>query len=158
VRLGLKESGAAALVSAGCGLTARLQSRGADLVRSRSLQTQCLASRAKLQLAGGALGEALETSRQALASARAERSGDTAADRYSVARAYQLLGDVRQRMGDAEAAKRAWTTGLAQLPPRIAERPPEASTRASLLRRLNREDEARPLVARLAAMGYRNAS
>jgi len=120
------------------------------------LRTTCFTVRSRLALQAGTTAEALRFAEVALASARIERSEDPVKDRYSVAAAYRFLGDVRKRMGDEEAARTAWMTGLAQLPRNVTERSPELNGRLALLRRLNRADEARPLAARLEAMGYRS--
>jgi tetratricopeptide (TPR) repeat protein len=141
----------------GCQLAAGLKANGAGLSEARSVQTDCLVIKSRLELAGGATQSALATAQRALASARSERNQDPVNGRYRVAAIYLLLGDVHQRGGDAEAAKAAWNAGLAQLPQGVAERPQDTSTHAELLRRLGRAAEARPLTARLAAIGYRNA-
>jgi tetratricopeptide (TPR) repeat protein len=141
----------------GCQLAAGLKANGAGLSEARSVQTDCLVIKSRLELAGGATQSALATAQRALASARSERNQDPVNGRYRVAAIYLLLGDVHQRVGDAEAAKAAWNAGLAQLPQGVAERPQDTSTHAELLRRLGRAAEARPLTARLAAIGYRNA-
>jgi tetratricopeptide (TPR) repeat protein len=141
----------------GCQLAAGLKANGAGLSEARSVQTDCLVIKSRLELAGGATQSALATAQRALASARSERNQDPVNGRYRVAAIYLLRGDVHQRVGDAEAAKAAWNAGLAQLPQGVAERPQDTSTHAELLRRLGRAAEARPLTARLAAIGYRNA-
>jgi ABC-type sugar transport system substrate-binding protein len=112
--------------------------------------------RSRLALAGGATAEAVGAAEQALASARSERNEDPVTDRYRVAAAYLLLGDVWQRAENTGAAAAAWRAGLSQLPGGVVERPADMGTRAELLSRLGRGAEARPLAARLAAIGYRN--
>jgi hypothetical protein len=114
--------------------------------------------RARVALADRDLAGAQTYAAQALNAARREQSEDRTADRYSVATAYRLLGDVREKNGDIGGAKAAWTTGLAQIPANVRERPYEMSERADLLRRIDRPNEARPLLNRLAAMGYRSNS
>lgn len=144
--------------TAGCRLAAGLKVSGAGLSWARTVQTDCLTLESRLALAGGATADALTNAERALASARSERNEDPISDRYRVATAYLLLGDVRQRSGDSEAARTAWSAGLAQLPQGVAERPQDMSTRAELLRRMGRSAEARPLTERLAELGYRNAN
>jgi hypothetical protein len=58
-------------------------------------------------------------------------------------------------MGGAEAANAAWAAGWDQLPRGGAERPAEMRERAEILKRLGRPNEARPIEARLTAIGYR---
>lgn len=144
--------------TAGCRLAAGLKVSGAGLSWARTVQTDCLTLESRLALAGGATADALTNAERALASARSERNEDPISDRYRVAATYLLLGDVRQRSGDSEAARTAWSAGLAQLPQGVAERPQDMSTRAELLRRMGRSAEARPLTERLAELGYRNAN
>jgi tetratricopeptide (TPR) repeat protein len=141
----------------GCELTAQVLARDPG-PNWRHLQTSCLTIRSRLALESGANAEALSLAQRALASARTERSADPITDRYRIASAYLLLGDVRKRVGEHEAAGLAWTAALAQLPRNVAERPLEMSEHAQLLRRLGRTEEARPLSARLAAIGYRSVT
>jgi tetratricopeptide (TPR) repeat protein len=142
----------------GCRLAAGLKTNGAGLSEARSTQTDCFIIESRLDLAGGATETALAAAQRALASARLERNQDPVNGRYRIAAVYLLLGDIRQQIGDPGAAKSAWTAGLAQLPQRVAERPQDMNTHAELLRRLGRNAEARPLTARLEAIGYRSAT
>jgi tetratricopeptide (TPR) repeat protein len=139
---------------AGCSVANALNTRGPNVVRWRTLQTLCLSVRARLALASGALPSALAFAGQALSSARSERSGDAITDRYSIAAAARLLGDIRQRAGDSKGAAAAWTDGLAQLPAKAAERPAEMNERAELLQRAGRDAEARAASMPLRSMGY----
>jgi tetratricopeptide (TPR) repeat protein len=141
--------------AAGCRVADALRTRGLDVVRWRMLQTRCLSIRAQLALTTGSVPGALAFATQALASARSERSGDEIADRYSVAGAARLLGDVRERAGDPAGAAAAWSGGLAQLPANVAERPSEISDRVALLQRVGRQREAEQASSRLKSMGYR---
>lgn len=145
---------AAAQTRAGCALAAQVLTRDRGPTWRR-LQTACFTSRARLALDSGASAEALGLAKRALAYALSERSEDPMRDRYSIAAARQLLGDVHERMGNTQAARAAWTAGLAQLPGNVPERPSEMSERAELLLRLGQKAEAQPLTARLAAIGYR---
>jgi tetratricopeptide (TPR) repeat protein len=147
--------GAKAQVDTGCHFGAGLKVSGAGMSWARSVRTDCFTMQARLALAQGDAGVALTAAGQGLASARAERNEDPVSDRYRVAAAYLLLGDVHQKSGDADSARTAWATGLAQLPEGVAERPFEMNTHAELLRKTGRADAARPLAARLAAIGYR---
>ena len=78
-------------------------------------------------------------------------------DSYTVAAAYRLVGDVRKRSGNGEAAREAWSAGYAQLPQNVTESPMEMNERAELLRRLGRTAEADPVVARLRVIGFKAA-
>jgi tetratricopeptide (TPR) repeat protein len=141
----------------GCRLAAGLQASGAGMTGARSVRTDCFTIQSRLALTSGATDAALAAAERALISARAERNEDPVTDHYRVATVELLLGDVRKRTGDDAAAKAAWTAGLGQLPQGVAERPQDINTHAELLRRLGRSSEARPLTAKLAAIGYRNA-
>ena len=118
------------------------------------MQSDCLAMRARVASASGANGAAIGFAEQTVASAQKEQSGDPVYDRYRVASAYRLLGDVRSRAGDRGGATEAWTAGLGQWPAGVSERPIEMNERMGLLQRLGRAGEARPLAAHLAAIGY----
>ena len=142
----------------GCALATQMRERNANLARARTLQASCLAVRAEIALKSGATAAALALAEQAVTAAQAQRSGDAVMDRYTLAAAYRLLGDVRRRMGDGAGASGAWAVGLAQLPGNVSERPWEMNERSELLRRLGRADEVRPLAARLTAIGYRSTS
>ena len=142
-------------VEAGCSLAAMLRERDPNVATWRSSLTNCRMVRSRLTLASGSAPDALAWAEKALASARDERSIDPIKDRYRIAAAYRLIGEIQRRVGDGKLARQSWAAGLAQLPANVAERPREMNERAELLRRLGRGNEARPLVERLAAIGYR---
>jgi tetratricopeptide (TPR) repeat protein len=148
---------AAQNTAAGCAVANALHARDHSVARWRILQTMCFDMRARLALASGARDQALDLAQRELNVARSQDSGDAIQDKYVVAGAYRLMGDVRQRMGDRAGASQAWSDGLAQLPRGVAERPFEMNEHAQLLLRLGRTAEARPLTDRLNAIGYRNA-
>ena len=153
-----KADEAAQETSAACSVADALRAHDPNVSRWQMLQTDCLSMRARLALASGAPPQALALAGQAVQAARLERSGDPVGDAYTVAGAYRLLGDVRQRAGDSGGARTAWAQGLAQLPPNAAERPSEMFERGELLRRLGRAQEAAPLAARLNAIGYHGST
>ena len=143
---------------AGCAVANSGKPGGQNVARWRTLRTTCFEIQSGLSLAVGDYPQALGFAERMVAAARAERSEDRVRDRYRVAAAYRLLGDIRQRMGNVDAAEKAWASGLAQLPHNLAERPSEMHERAQLLRRLGRREEARPIDERLKTIGYRNAT
>ena len=147
---------ARAVARAGCNDTSRVLARDPSTTW-RSLRTACLSVRARLALKGNAPANAMRLATQGVASARTERSADSIKDRYGLAAAQRLLGDIYQQLGNVEGAKAAWTEGLAPLPVNKIERPWEMNERAQLLRRLGRSNEARSLFERLTKTGYRNA-
>jgi eukaryotic-like serine/threonine-protein kinase len=145
---------AARQTSQGCAAVAQLRRRDNLDAYLVSLQTLCLTLRSRLALLSGVATQALALAQQALASARAEHSGDTIKDRYAIGSASRLVGDVHMKAGDPQAAKAAWAAGITVLPPNVTEGPWEMQERADLLRRLDRGDEARSIEQRLAAIGY----
>ena len=148
----------ASQVAAGCTIADTLRARDPSSFRTRALTTLCLKMRSRLALASGDSGSALALAERALASARAEQSEDRIADRYSIAAVYRLVGEIRQRNGDSLRAKAAWQSAIDQLPGDVRERPLEKSERAEILRRLGRQEEYRPLINQLTAMGYRGTT
>jgi tetratricopeptide (TPR) repeat protein len=154
---GQKED-AARLTQAGCNTLAEVGVRGPSAARTHVVQTDCIAMRARVAVANQANSEALALARRALESARTEHSGDPILDRSRIANAYRLLGDVCRRAGDSAGASAAWSTGLAQLPATVTERPMETFERVALLQRLGRSDEARPLAERLSKIGYHSVT
>jgi tetratricopeptide (TPR) repeat protein len=142
----------------GCAVATALRAGASTVSRLRTLQTVCLTVRSRLALAAGASVEAIGLAQQALASARAERSGDPIKDRHSVAAAYLLLGDARRAAGDPDGARNAWTDALSSIPPNVAETPLEMDDHAAILERLGRTAEVRPITQQLAQIGYRRVS
>jgi tetratricopeptide (TPR) repeat protein len=149
-----KQAEAAGVTNQACATVARLRRRDMANAAVATLETDCLKLRTRLELQSGSTPQALELAKQSLASAQAERSGNAVRDRYSIAVAYTLLGDVRSKAGDLQGARTAWTTGIAQLPPNVVEVPLETQERINLLRRLGRADEARALDQQLSKIGF----
>ena len=144
---------AAQQTSAGCALANALPSTFAISGRAR-LHTMCAMLGATVAMASGATEQALKSGSEAVASARTEHSEDPLSDRYWIANAYRLLGDVRKRAGDSAGATNAWSAGLAELPTGVSERPWDMNVRAELLARLGRSEELAPVSARLKAIDY----
>ena len=140
---------------AGCALVESLRNQKAAITTWHTSQTTCYTLEARFALTEAALPQALASARKALYSARLERSLDPIRDRYSVASAYRLIGDIQNRIGNERAAQEAWIAGLAQLPKNVRERPREMGDRASLLERLERRAEAQPLLEKLREQGFR---
>ena len=149
-----RRADAAQETARGCQAAAALRARDLKVSRWATLQTMCFSMRSRLALASGDRAQAVALAKQALAAARAERSGDAVADRYKIAAASRLLGDALQRAGDVEGAMSAWSAGIAQLPRTAVETPLEMDIRAQLLRRVGRAEQAHPIAAALASMGY----
>ena len=146
---------AAAQTRAACELVDRLAGRDASAVERRSLQIDCLTQRALVALESGAHGEALGLAHRALTEAQANHSGDAISDRLSVAGAYKLIGDVENKSGNRSAARTAWQAALSGWPNGLRENPRQLAIRASILNSLGRSADAKPLLDRLSAFGYR---
>ena len=146
---------AAAHTQSACGTVGKLLAKNANVVSWRALLRTCLQTRAELAAQARDDPQALSLAEKALAAARSTHTEDEVADRFAIARAYRLIGGIRQRAGNAAEAKQAWEAAFRVLPQRLAEKPAELSERAALLDRLGRRDEARQIAARLSAMGYR---
>jgi tetratricopeptide (TPR) repeat protein len=116
----------------------------------------CLLLRAQLQSRrNGSSGEAVSLAEQAVAILRSAHTVDPVADASRLARAYRVAGDAHHLVGDDTSARAAWEAGLRALPRNVAELPEETAEHAVLLRRLARNDQARPLAAKLDSIGYR---
>jgi tetratricopeptide (TPR) repeat protein len=150
-----KSAQAANETATGCRLAAMLVTRDARVAEWRTVRRDCLEAQTNLGLATGAKGQALFYATQAVAAAKAINGTDPIEDRYGLARAYRLVGDVQRSAGDMAAARAAWMTGLGAIPRNVAERPPEMSQHQMLLQRLGRSAEAARLASKLSGMGYR---
>ena len=146
---------AATEADAGCRLAAMLRARDPNVATWHSHLTNCRMVRSKLALAGGSTTDALTWAEQALRSARNEHSIDPIKDRYRIASAYRLIGEIRRRTGNNALAEQAWSAGLGQLPANVNERPRELNERALLLGHLSKTREARALTAQLRADGFK---
>ena len=151
-----QDAEAAAQTAAGCKLIDGLLARDRSVAEWRAELRDCNLMRARLALASGATEEALAHAGQAIDAAVAVKGSDTIGDRYELARAHRLMGDVHRQTGDAQSARSAWQAGLSVLPAGIRERPVEMANRAVLLRRLGRQAEAQPIMRQLAAIDYRH--
>jgi eukaryotic-like serine/threonine-protein kinase len=147
---------AAAQTDAGCNALAQIGSHDPAPARTRALRSDCLATLSRLAASRSDTPTAERLAQQALASTQEEQSGDRILDRYRIAGAYRLLGDVRRLRRDASASMAAWSAGLDQLPAGVAERPWETFEHATLLERLGRVPEAEPLQKHLTSIGYRS--
>jgi tetratricopeptide (TPR) repeat protein len=144
---------AAQQVISGCALASALP--GAYAQARTRLAISCEMASARLALLGGDTAQASQHAERALAAARGQHSQDPATDRYRIAMAYRMIGDIRQQAGTSAEARVAWNAGLSELPHDITERPFEMNERVALLRRLGRDREAAPFEATLKAIGYR---
>jgi tetratricopeptide (TPR) repeat protein len=140
---------------AGCILANELYAKNRVLADWAVLHRECLRTQAMIAFATEQKPQALALASQAVDAAKSIKSTDPIEDRYFVAKAYRLLGDVERSTGDTAAAQAAWKAGLGVIPTTIIERPPEMSAHQMLLQRLGHTAEAAQLASKLSAMGYR---
>lgn len=154
-QLQIGQTGAAAVqADAACGAIRALLAKDPAAPRWRARLGACNGTQAGIALAAGSTAAALASAGQALAIAQSVKSDDTLDDRFQLARAYRLLGDVKQASGDRTGASAAWSSALSALP-QVPEKPLEMDEHAKILQRLGRDADAQQIAARLNAMGYR---
>jgi tetratricopeptide (TPR) repeat protein len=141
----------------GCRTSEGLLRRPSPRPEWRRAPYACALIRSGLATASGAKDQALAAAQQAVAAAGQVRSTDKVEDAFRLVRAYRLVGDVQRARGDLNEAQAAWSKGLEVMPKGVAERPDEMQDHATLLQRLGRAGDAKPLIERLRAMGYRLA-
>lgn len=150
------KSDATAQALDGCGLNARLVSRKSPLPGWRWTAVQCLVLEARLALESGDKAKAARLAQQAIASAKIINSGDVVTDRISLASTYREAGDIDRKIGDAQAARDAWSKALAAFPVGVAETPAEMSEHSMILQRAGHAAEAQALAQKLSGMGFRD--
>jgi tetratricopeptide (TPR) repeat protein len=141
--------------STGCQSLARLLGRGAVKPDWRREAASCDLLQAHIALAAGAKDQAASLAQHGLNAVRTAHSVDKIADAYRLAGAYRIVGDVERDRGDLTAARAAWLSALAAVPPNVAELPDEMASHATILQRLGRSDGSRRLTTKLNSMGYR---
>ena len=140
------------LVDAGCNSVRGLVAKDARVPAWRAGLRDCWMARSQLATSPE---EALKDAQQAITVARTVHSFDRVSDAVALARSYRMVGDVERTLGNGAAARTAWSSAFAAFPKGIAQRPYEMSEDLLILQRLGRTAEARPIAARLDAMGYR---
>jgi tetratricopeptide (TPR) repeat protein len=138
-----------------CGTISRLIGKDPKQADWRVDYRECWIMRGYIAVAKGANADAANDAEQALRIAKSFKSSDAGIDAFAMARAYRLLGDAREGLGDKAAATAAWNAAFQSLPHVPAEKPNETQEHAIILQRLGRTAEAQQLNQRLAAMGYR---
>jgi hypothetical protein len=117
----------------------------------------CLEQQSRLSLRTGQKPAALAFAQQSLDIASSVHSGDAVTDAFIRARAYRLVGDTQRELGNADAARSAWSSAFAALPVGVAEQPTEIADRIAILKRIGRAAEAQQLARKLSSMGYRGS-
>ena len=87
---------------------------------------------------------------------RSDRGGSIR-ERFNLAQAHKLLGDVQWRIGDRRAAIASWQAGLAAWPKGVEETPRQRTERGEMLRGIGQRAEGMRIASQLAAMGYRQS-
>jgi tetratricopeptide (TPR) repeat protein len=146
---------AATQTEAACATARSLLARDPSRPYWRGGARTCWTMRAKLASSGGRMEESLHAAERAIAIGATVKSSDPADDQYGLASAYLALGDAERTLANEAAATNAWQKALATLPAGVAERPSEMDQHATILQRLGRAAEARRIVSRLNAIGYR---
>ena len=146
---------AAVQTRAGCEQTDRLLSLDQNVTAWQRRRFECALTRADLALRGGALDEALLTAQSAASAAETIRKKRDIDGRFALARAYNLIGNVRERQGNSAAAATAWRNALAVWPTGTIETPSQTAVRMSLLSSTGDAAGARALKQKLAGMGFR---
>ena len=145
---------AAPELSAACQSVDMLMKRPNPNPKWQAAQSRCLYLQARVSFSHGDKGKALQLARASVAATRGIHTVDRVADAFRTAKALRILGDLERDSGDMDAARSAWTDGLARVPAG-PEMPGEIAEHAALLQRLGRSAEAQPLLQKLAAIGYR---
>jgi eukaryotic-like serine/threonine-protein kinase len=146
---------ASAQASAACQMVRSLVQRPSPKPEWRNGLYWCLTLQAQLSSAAGSKDQAFAFAQQAVTAAQGVHSADKVQDAFGLARAYRVLGDTERERGKQDAARAAWSRGLASIPVDTFEQPSEIAEHAALLQRLGRRAEAQPLAARLNSIGYR---
>ena len=150
-----KTSEAAPEISTGCQTYQWLLNRPSPRPEWRKSIFACMSVKAELALRNGAKDEAYDFGQRALKAAQSVHTDDKFEDTFRVARAYRLIGDIERARGNADAARSAWSNGLAAIAAGVPEQPDEMAEHAALLQRVGRGGEAQPLAAKLSSFGYR---
>ncbi len=140
----------------GCDKAGRLVARDSTVVAWRNAGRACLRLRAELAMSSGAAEEALTLARQLLEGVRGDKVL-TAMDRFALAEAQKLIGDILWKKGDRAEARAAWQAGLAVWPTGITETPRQMAERGEMLRGIGDRREGQAIGKRLTAMGYRQS-
>ena len=145
---------AASQAKAGCDIYERLLARDLTVSNWRAGRRDCMLMRARLALASGAKDDASAFADKAVDVARTVKSTDQVADRFALAKALRLRGDIRRQLGDMDGARGAWAAAFAALPTGVSERPGEMNERQLIMQRLGRNAEAQQIAAKLHGIGY----
>lgn len=140
---------------ASCTIIAGLLVKDPTIADWRADLRECWIMRGYIAFAKGSNAAAAATAQRAIAVGKSVKSADAGTDAFALARAYRLLGDARNGLGDAAGATAAWTAAYQIIPRVPAERPIETQEHAFILERLGRTLEAQQLKQQLAATGYR---
>ena len=146
---------AAAEVRSSCEETNRLVSIDTKVAVWRTMRFDCALQRGKVALGKGATDEALPLAQRAVAAATLVRQRNDIDGRFALAQALALVGDIKARSGDRNAASATWRTALGAWPNGAPDTPRQMAIRLQLLDAVGEVEEAGALKQKLNAMGYR---
>lgn len=146
---------AAIEIGRACDDSQRLIATDPNIQRWRAVQRDCFITAARLAADAGDAPRALRTAERAVMTAESVSTTDRVEDRFGIASAYRILGDVRRLAGDGDGAQKAWRKGLSAIPAGVPQQPMEMAEHAILLDRLGEHSKASALSRRLTDMGYR---
>jgi tetratricopeptide (TPR) repeat protein len=154
LQLATEQRSAAATARGGCEIVHRLANKNSAVADwNVRLRSRCLTLRARLALSQGAIDEALNLSRQAIAAAQSSPRPIERA--LLMSQSLAIGANALDKAGNNEAS-RQWRAGsLATVPRGIELRPSEMAQVASIRRALGNDREARRINDVLATMGYR---
>jgi tetratricopeptide (TPR) repeat protein len=150
-----KTDEAARQIDSSCAIISRLIAKDPKLTDWHVDYRECWIVKGYIAYAKGANADAVNAAEQALRIGASIKSSDPGSDAFAMARAYRLLGDAKNGLGDKAAAAAAWNAAFRSLPQVPAERPIETQEHAIILQRLGRIAQAQQLSQRLSAIGYR---
>ena len=145
---------ASELVTAACATYENLLRIDPTVQDARSGMRDCWLARAQLAANAGDLATSAAAAGRAVEIGKTVKGTDQTYERFNLARAYRVLGDIKRASGDNDDAIAAWNAGLALLPSG-AERPVETQVHADLLERVGRTGEAQSKRRWLETIGYR---
>jgi tetratricopeptide (TPR) repeat protein len=148
---------AAAQLPPVCDTYERLVAQAPTMALRQAAHRDCLVLRARLSARLGEPRIAAGFANRAVEIARSVKTTDTVDDRFGVAAALRILGDIRASTGNTAGAMSAWTNALSLIPSGVSEKPQETFEHSILLERLGRRTEAAALNKRLTQIGYRES-
>ena len=147
-----RSSEAGPVVQEACNTANMLVARDPTVVSWRDSARSCL--RLQAEMASG--DRAVQLARQVLGSVQLDEARGQN-DRFALAQAQKLVGDMLWRSGRRQEAIAAWQAGLASWPRETSETPRLMAERGEMLRGIGKRADAQRITSELAAKGYRQS-